>query len=338
MTDIGSQPAAVESFSATPAVSVVIPAYNAALFINEALASVFAQTFTDYEVIVVNDGSPDTADLERTIAPWLGRIIYLKQDNRGPGGARNAAIEVARGEYVAMLDSDDAWLPEYLAEQLRVINANPNVDMVYADARFFGDTGFAGRTFMQCSPSRGPVTFESLLRYESSIITSCSVVRREALISAGLFDEKFIRCEDFDLWLRLTHQGRRIVYQTQVLGRHRAHDASLAADAIKMVESQMEVLKKAERVLSLTPAQRSLVQRQLANCAAQIDLELGKRYFVDHDYPQAIRALGRANEFYKSAKLRLVLWALSFAPDVFHTLYLWRKNLGPTLARPASQR
>ncbi len=337
MTDIGSAPAAVES--RVPAVSVVIPAYNAASFIGEAIKSVFDQTFRDYEVIVVNDGSPDTVDLERSLTPWLGRIIYLKQENRGPGGARNAGIQAARGEYVALLDSDDAWLPEYLAEQLRMLRANPSVAMVYADAWLFGDTELAGRTFMQCSPSRGPVSFESLLRYESSIITSCSVVRRSAIISGGLFDESFIRCEDFDLWLRLTHQGRGIIYQTQILGRHRTHDSSLAADSIKMVESQIEVLKKAKRTLPLTAAQQSLIHRQLANCAAQIDLELGKRYFVDHDYPQAIRALKRANEFYKSPKLRLVLWALSFAPDVFHTLYLWRKNLRPTeLPRPASQR
>src|SRR5947209_18801381 len=101
-----------------PAVSVIIPAYNAAQYIGEALDSVFAQTFTDYEVIVVNDDSPDTAELERALAPYRERVVYIKQENRGPGGARNTAILKARGECVALLDSDDVWLPTFLAEQM----------------------------------------------------------------------------------------------------------------------------------------------------------------------------------------------------------------------------
>src|ERR671939_2007579 len=97
-----------------PAVSVIIPAYNAAAHIGAALDSVFAQTFTDYEVIVVNDGSPDTPELERALDAYAGRLLYVRQENRGPSGARNAGIRRARGEYVALLDSDDLWLPAYL--------------------------------------------------------------------------------------------------------------------------------------------------------------------------------------------------------------------------------
>ena len=325
---------------ASPAVSVVIPAYNAAAYVGAALDSVFAQTFTDYEVIVVNDGSPDTVELEAALAPYMSRILYIRQENRGPSGARNAALRAARGEYVALLDSDDSWLPEYLSEQMKVLTADPRLDLIYADAWLFGDTALAGRTFMQGSPSRGPVSFESLLRYESSIITTSVVARRQALIDAGLFDEAFIRCEDFDLWIRLAHRGGRIAYQRQVLARHRAHNASLAADAIKMVESQVEVLRKARRTLPLTAAQRDLLERQLVNCAAQIDLERGKRHFVAGNYGQAARALGRANDFYKSRKLRLVLWAMRAAPRVLHALYLTRHSLsrGAALPRQAGQK
>src|SRR5262245_48281148 len=104
-----------------PAVSVVIPAYNCADFIAETLDSVFSQTFDNYEVIVINDGSPDTESLERVLAPFQDRIVYLKQDNQGPSGARNSAIRHARSAYVAMLDSDDIWLPDYLAEQMQFI-------------------------------------------------------------------------------------------------------------------------------------------------------------------------------------------------------------------------
>src|SRR5262245_33441277 len=95
----------------SPSVSVIIPAYNIAPFIAEALESVLAQTFTDYEIIVVNDGSPDTEELERVLAPYLSRIRYFKQENQGAGAARNAGLNVATGEYVAFLDGDDVWYP-----------------------------------------------------------------------------------------------------------------------------------------------------------------------------------------------------------------------------------
>ena len=328
-----------EKVSETPAVSVVIPAYNAAGHIGEALDSVFAQTFTDYELIVVNDGSPDTEDLERVLGPYLERLVYIKQENRGPSGARNTAIRKAQGTYVAMLDSDDMWLPEFLAEQMTFLTANPEVDLVYTDAWIFGDTELAGRTFMQGAPSRGQISFESLLRYETQIITSCTVLRRAAAIDAGLFDEEFIRCEDFDLWIRLAHRGHRMSYQRKVLAKHRMHSSSLASQQVKMVEAQIEVLKKAQRTLALTQSQRELIDGQLQNCDAQINLELSKDYFVTRDYQKAAKSLRRANSFYNSRKLSLVIWGLSLAPRILHLLYVLRRNLGrSSLRRHATQK
>ena len=307
--------------------SVIIPAYNAAAYIAGALESVFSQTFTDYEVIIVNDGSPDTEELEKVIAPYRHRITYVEQENSGPSGARNTAIGMARGHYVALLDSDDMWLPEYLEAQIGLLDADPQLDLIYTDARLFGDSTLAGRTFMETAPSRGPVTFESLLRYEASIITSCTVARRQSLIDAGLFDVQFIRCEDFDLWIRLAHRGGRIAYQRRVLARHRTHGESLSSDAIKMVQSQIEVLKKARRSLALSPEQRDLVDRQLLNCEAQINLERGKHYLVAGDYGQAAQALKQSNDFYRSHKLRLILCGLRVAPRALNAAYRMRQNL-----------
>ena len=310
-----------------PLVSVIIPAYNAAGFIGDTLNSVFAQTYSNYEVILVNDGSPDTDELEKVIEPFRDRLIYLEQENKGPSAARNNAIRKARGELVAFLDSDDNWLPDYLAEQIGLIEGEPRFDMVYSDAWLFGDSPLAGRRFMECAPSVGPVTFESLLLYQTSVITSGTVVRRQAVIDAGLFDERFIRCEDFDLWIRLAHRGARIGFQEQVLARHRAHGASLAANEIAMVESQIEVLKKAKQTLSLSEAEHELIDRQLENCAAQIDLEQGKRYFIAGDYQQAVQALERANTFNPSLKLKVVICLLQRAPGVLHFLHERRKGV-----------
>src|SRR6185295_3370263 len=143
-----AESSARERFSSeAPAISVVIPAYNVAPFINETLESVFAQTFTDYEVIVVNDGSPDTDDFEAVIKPHLGRIRYLRQENRGASVARNTGLQSARGEFVAFLDADDLWLPNYLEEQMKFISER-GCDLACADATFFGDAAVESRTYM----------------------------------------------------------------------------------------------------------------------------------------------------------------------------------------------
>src|SRR5688572_129688 len=131
-----------------PLVSVVIPAYNSAAFIAETLDSVFAQSFADYEVLLVNDGSPDTPALEAALAPYRDRITYLVQANTGPSGARNLAIRRARGEFIALLDSDDVWLPEYLAEQVRRLRDDPSIALIYSDGIITGGP-LDGRRLME---------------------------------------------------------------------------------------------------------------------------------------------------------------------------------------------
>lgn len=126
-------------------VSVIIPTYKAT-HIGDTLESVFAQTFRDYEVIVVNDGSPETMQLERALLKHENRIHYLKQNNRGVSAARNTGIRSARGEFLAFLDSDDIWLPEFLTEQLKFFAAHPSLDMACADCVYFGNTDLAGAT------------------------------------------------------------------------------------------------------------------------------------------------------------------------------------------------
>src|SRR3990170_2838516 len=114
-----------------PKVSVIIPTYNREKYIVETLQSVFAQTFTDYEVIVIDDGSTDnTADVLR---PYLDRIVYIRKPNGGQGSARNVGIKVAKGEYIAFLDSDDLWMPEKLELQVKYLDNNKDAGLVFTD-------------------------------------------------------------------------------------------------------------------------------------------------------------------------------------------------------------
>ena len=116
-----------------PLVSVIIPAYQAAGRIRETLDSVFGQTYPNVEVVLVNDGSPDTEALEEAIRSYGEGLIYIRQENRGPSGARNTAIRAARGKYIACLDSDDIYLPEHLANLVPLLEKH-GLDLVYSDS------------------------------------------------------------------------------------------------------------------------------------------------------------------------------------------------------------
>ena len=318
-----------------PLVSVIIPAFRAASYVGEAVASVFRQTLRNFEILLVNDGSPDTDDLKGAIKPYRDRIVYIEQKNRGPGAARNAAISRARGEFLAFLDSDDVWLPHYLAEQIGALRLDTSLDFIYADAVLFGHSALAGETFMATSPSHGPVTLESLLNRDCMVITTCTVVRTQAVIDAGGFDEdRFLApCEDLDLWIRLAYNGCRMSYQRRVLARHRLHTTSLIAqDEVRLWTAQIKVLRKAAETLTLDPSTRETIARRIMLCEAEHALATGKRSLGEGQFDQALEALERANSFFRNRKLSAVMLCLRHAPRLLRTAFEVRNNALEALA------
>lgn len=299
----------------TPRVSVIIPAYNSSRFIDETMQSVFAQTFSDFEVVVVNDGSPDTEALESALQPWMSRIIYVKQPNRGPSAARNTGISVARGEFLAFLDSDDTWLPEYLAEQIACFENTPGLDVVCADTLFYGDSPLAGHTFLEKCQLKGAVSFVGMLSTGNALTTSCVVARKEAVVAAGVFDESLRVAEDYELWLRLAHQGSRIERQEKVLGRHRVHAESLAAEADEIwMEGHLQMAKRLQAKLRLSQEEEKLLRQKLAWFQAAYDAERGKQFLFRGEFEQARQALASAHAELPSRKLQLTLAGLRVAP------------------------
>ena len=297
-----------------PSVSVIIPSYNTARFITETLDSVFAQTFTDYEVIVVNDGSPDTPQLEIVLKPYFDRIVYLKQENRGLAGARNTGIRRARGAFLAFLDSDDMWLPEFLAEQVQIFHKNPAVDLVYSDTFQFRKMLGMGTLVVRPLQFDKPLTFETLLKAECSIIVSCTVVRKVPVIEAGLFDERLRRVEDYDLWLRIAFRGAKMAHHQKALGLRRLHNESLSADQKEMYEAWIGVMKKLAETLELSIQARMLVAETIRKAEAEMELFQGNRHLLDSRPELAEISLGRAYEFLRGRKLQLTLLGLRIAP------------------------
>jgi glycosyltransferase involved in cell wall biosynthesis len=307
--------------NSNPQVSIVIPAYNVAAYIGATLKAVFAQTFTDFEVVIVNDGSPDTPELERALEPFMDRIRYFVQENRGAGPARNTALRAARGEFVAFLDADDLWLPTYLAEQVRFMQGG-NYDLIYCDALLVGDSDIAGKTYMQTSPSNGPVTFKSLVHYTCNLVTSGTMARRRLVLDAGLFDETLRNGQDFELWLRLVRNGARVAYQRKVLLHYLCRSDSLSfTDAVTKIVRQQRIFNRILEKYDLTPEEHTEIDQMLEQLDAEMDFELGKVNFAKGNFSEASRRLKKANVFQKSFKVKAIILLISIAPRLMQQVY-----------------
>ncbi len=307
-----------------PLVSVIIPAFKVASFIAETIASVMTQTFRNHEIIVINDGSPDTDALERNMSAFASLVTYIKQSNQGAGAARNAGLRIARGEFVAFLDGDDLWLPDFLEAQLKLIRSDGGFDLVYADAINLEGSIHTRTTNMDMNPSDGPVTMEALISGRCNVVTSSVVARHKAIIDVGLFDEAFPNSQDFDLWLRLAKEGARITYQKTVLVERRIYEGSLASDPIKSFSGEVKVLEKTARRNDLTDAERNALEKKLALRHASIEVCKGKQRLSAGDFNSALLAFRDANHFYQSWKLRLVLILLRLAPRSLQRFYKLR--------------
>ncbi len=228
-----------------PFISVVIPAYNAAGTIREALASVEVQGRADLEVIVVDDASRDETPriLRDEVAGRAGYIVLPLARNGGPAGARNAGVARARGTWIAFLDGDDAWMPGRMALQLALAGKHPDV------ALWCGGTVPLMPNVSVPAVIAPPTMRDLPLKefvYHNAVATSTVLVRRAALAAVGGFDEQFVGPEDYDLWMRLA-RAHRLVRIEQPLSRYRLVPGSLSMDDRKFLPQVLRVLEKGFR-------------------------------------------------------------------------------------------
>ena len=215
-----------------PLVSVIMPTFNRLEFLPAALASLEAQTFTDWELIIADDGSelPTRRYLQQLAAPPRVRVLWLAHSGR-PAVARNAALALARGEFVAFLDSDDLWLPAKLARQLASLRAHPGRQWSYTA---FALVDAAGRRRSAPCPAqqRAPAgnILARLLAGQTVIALPSVIVARRVLGELGAFDETLVMCEDDELWLRLAAHGE-IDGLDEPLTLVRRHDRHCGDDA-----------------------------------------------------------------------------------------------------------
>ena len=318
----------------TPEISVVICAYNAAAFIAETLESVFAQTYPNYEIIVVNDGSTD--DTEQVLAPYFNRILYIKQENAGPGAARNTAMRAALGRYIALLDSDDQWMPTYLATMLARMKATPEIDVLYPNAELFGAPQWDGKLFQDVCPSSAPVTLEKFLSRECNVFIS-AVFKREILDIVGMFDESLRGSEDFDLWLRMLQQGYRFDFLREPLARYRKRADSLSSGSVRYFQHVLRALCKALAATSTTPEQGQLILHTISGLEAEIGLAMSKQKIMARDFLGAIKSLTEAIANRPSWKLKLIAVCLLLCPELMTWVVTKRESNDSISAESAMQ-
>lgn len=239
-----------------PRVTAAIPTHNRGHLVVEALESVLAQTYSDLEVVVIDNGSTD--DTEEQLRPYVDRITYVKQDNRGRAGARNRAIALARGAYVAFLDSDDTWLPNRLERQVPLLDRDPGTALVHGYVEVMNDAGhpIAAQTRkhreLWAKAHSSPVTYARYAN-ECRCLTSTILVRRDVLDELGGYDET-IGLEDLDLYLRIAISHRIAFVGGAPLARYRFHATQTGNE--ELTRGQIAVSQKHLRLLDDLPRTR----------------------------------------------------------------------------------
>ena len=250
----------------SPTFSVVIAAYQAAGTIGAALDSVLAQTAPPHEIVVCDDGSTD--DLDAALAPFQERIVLVRKENGGEASAKNAAARAATGEFVAILDADDVYLPGRLEALGALASARPDLDVLTTDAHLEAGGRVVRRVY-------GPDwTFEvgdqrrAIL--ERNFVFGLAAVRRELLLEVGGFDEAIRFTTDWECWMRLILGGSRAGAVLEPLARYRVRRTALSADRTRMTAGRVQSLRKGLEHPALRPEEREAGRARLAELEREL--------------------------------------------------------------------
>jgi glycosyltransferase involved in cell wall biosynthesis len=250
--------------AAVAGVSVVIPTYNRAGLLDDALESVFAQGHDALEVVVVDDGSTDaTAKLLREWKEREGeRLTVIRQANAGESAARNAGIVAARHDLVALLDSDNRWRPGKLEKQLQLHADDPSLGFSFTGYTTFGDGSSADIVLGEWDPDPG-YALEQLLA-GCCINTSAVIARKQIFLDAGMFDTSLRYCEDHDLWLKIATMGCRIGYVAESLLDYRV--GGMSSDEALVAENTERVFRRLFADGKLPPPFQARERVYMARC------------------------------------------------------------------------
>jgi glycosyltransferase involved in cell wall biosynthesis len=313
---------------AQPTVSIITPAFNAERFIGLTIESVLRQTFDDFELLVVDDGSTDdTAAIVRTYARRDARVRLLSQPNAGVSAARNAAFAHGTGRFFALLDSDDVWLPGYLEEQLAILAARPDIAILSANAINVGGPADGDPLLPVSSTGRlRQVPLLTLVHIEDAVPV-LTVLRREVIDAIGPFDTALTRSEDYDLWLRAAAAGFPIVVNPKPLAFYRRRPDSASADEVLMLRAIRQPLMKLRAASADRPEVTAAVDRQLARFTERALVAAARRALIAGDMDEVATHLRALTHITGALRYQLGCWLAGTAPATLRWAYSCKRTV-----------
>jgi glycosyltransferase involved in cell wall biosynthesis len=276
--------------AATPTVSVIIATHDRPACLLQAIRSVLAQSFTDYELVVAEDGASDgTAEVVESIGAGALRHVRLPHTGR-PSVTRNVGLAAAGGTYIAFLDDEDVWRADKLERQVALLEATERVGFVYSDLRFLHTDGTASESVIAPDQIREGLIFDDLLD-ECAIATSTVLARRSLLDRVGGFNEALETFEAYDLWLRLAWVARAAFIPAPLVLRRRHPAALEERRAIASLEDAIRSLLAADARFPLTTRQRARLRRSIAKYRTRLGAALIARGSLAEGRRELLRAL-----------------------------------------------
>ena len=290
-----------------PKVSVIIPTYNCAHYLGQAIESVIGQTFRDFDIIVLDDGSMDNTS--EVAGKYGSAIRYIRQANGGLPAARNRAIEASTGEFVALLDSDDWWEPTKLAEQVPLLEDDPDAGLSYTDLRVVYDDGTVLPSFLLSRPlATSGYVFDRLL-LSGFILPSTVLMRRTCFEQSGMFDESMRSHEDIDLWLRICRKWKAVLVP-KALTHRRQGLSNMTANHDLRTRYDIRLFEKALALPGLSTGQRATINQRLGEAY----FSRGQFLFANARMDECRAALRQGLQYKRPNLKALGYYAGSFLP------------------------
>jgi glycosyltransferase involved in cell wall biosynthesis len=306
-------------------VSVIMPAYNVAGYIGAAIGSVQAQTVADWELLVVDDGSTDsTPDVVQESASRDPRIRLLRRSNGGIAAARNTALRVSTGEFLAILDGDDLWAPRYLAAQLDIFSRRPEVDIVTGNGWFLGGRR-NGRPARPWPDNRPHPTLAGILADEEAVFIM-SIMRRRVYERVGEFDERLRSNEDYDYWLRSAVAGCTFHRNDEPLSYYRRRDDSVSSSEVRMLLGILVVYEHTRPLLADFPTELAILEAQVARFQRELHAAEARAALDAGNGAVAATHLSALYDQGGGAKIKLASMMARWAPRLLARAYQLRRG------------
>jgi glycosyltransferase involved in cell wall biosynthesis len=308
-----------------PIVSIVTPAYNAAAYLAAAIQSAQQQTFGDFELLIVDDGSTDdTARLAQQFAARDRRIRLIRQANAGSAAARNTAIQAAVAPFLALLDSDDLWMPAFLESQLAILDERPDIDIVSANAFNLGGP-LDGTPLKPVSSGVKTVSLLDLIEVEDSLCIM-SVFRARVIERTGGFYVGALNGEDYDLWLRAALAGCGIVFNATPAGFYRRRPESKSASEQRMLAGNLAIMSRLREACLDRAEALGAIERQRARLERRLLIAEAKAALLERDFGRARTVFARMADGAASRRERAIATLGKTMPELLRMGYLARSK------------